>query len=69
MNCSDQFTNDEIELIRKFRELDERGKQRVIWIANYEYQYTIAGIGEKLATCEFGWVKNAVVAGGGTKAD
>ncbi len=69
MNYSDDMTDDEIELIRKFRELDEHGKRRVLRYLRGEYEDTIAGVGEKISSCDFSWVKNSVIAVGNDKAD
>lgn len=69
MNYSDDMTDDEIELIRKFRELDERGKRRTMRYLRGEYDDTIAGVGEKLTTCNFDWLGNAVVAVGNGTTD
>lgn len=61
MYYPDAITDDEIDLIRKFRELDERGKRRVLRYLHGEYYDTIAGFCEKLTAGNFDWLGNAVV--------
>lgn len=50
----------EIELFKLYRQLDNRGRRAVLGTAKAEFQYTIAAVGDKIATCNFSWLKNAV---------
>ena len=69
MYYPDAITDDEIDLIRKFRELDEHGKRRVLRYLHGEYYDTRAGVGEKILSCDFSWVKNSVVTVGNDTTD
>lgn len=64
-----QIDDDELEMIRKFRALDERGKRRVLRYLRGEYDDIIAAVGEKIATRDFAWLKNAVSAADNTRIE
>lgn len=49
---------DEIELLKLYRQIDNRGRRAVLGTAKTEFQYTIAAVGDKLATCNFSWLEN-----------
>lgn len=53
------FDPNEIELIKLYRQLDERGQRRVMRNLRGEYEDTTAAVGNKLATCNFSWLSSA----------
>lgn len=49
----------EIELLKLYRQLGNRGRRRIMRNLRGEYEDTITAVGDKLATCNFSWLENA----------
>ena len=64
-----QIDDDELEMIRKFRMLDERGKRFVRNALQIQFDYVMSHFDDKIAAGALNWLPNAAFAVGNVRIE